>query len=198
MELHAEFEALVGPHMSALRAYCGRLTVTRWDAEDLCQEVLLRVFASCLRGSPVEHARPLLYTIARNLRIDAGRKRQLRTVAIAEAAGLAREEMSYASARGLAEWVAEHLSAREARMLMLAAVCRYSYQEIAEEMNSTPAAVKMVLHRAKKTLRAADCDQSADQRRKRQTAAAAPKRIEIDAWTNALLQSGAAVRAVSG
>ena len=187
---HTEFEALIIPHMSELRAYCRRLAASRWEAEDLCQEVLLRLFRSYRSGGSIEHAKPLLYTIARNLWIDAGRRKRLRTDAMEEASELALVELSYARARELTEWVAAHLTVREMKMLMLAAVYRYAYREIAEEMNCTVTTVRMALHRAKSVLRAADdagCEDTG--RDRRSTDAARLKLRDIDDWTHALLRN---------
>ncbi|HUC92887.1 MAG TPA: sigma-70 family RNA polymerase sigma factor [Paenibacillus sp.] len=187
MESLTDFEVQVMPHMGELRRYCYRLTSSDWDAEDLCQEVLLRLYQYHRKIGAFEQPRPLLYKVARNIWIDAGRRKRVAIVPIEEASQLAQPESHYASTRALVEWVVGNLSDREMKMLFLAAVYRYSYQDIADELKCTIPAVKMVLLRSKAALRAA-AHSSRDEMRR---SASSNSRInrEVDYWTHALLNN---------
>ncbi|MBW7454306.1 RNA polymerase sigma factor [Paenibacillus sepulcri] len=149
----AEFEDVITPHLNHLRTYCFYLTASHWEAEDLRQETLLRAFKHYRSKGDVQYPRSLLYKIARNVYIDAYRRRRGIMVPIDEAGEQSYCDENYASVRGLLEWVTEHLSEREVEMLLLAEVFRYSYQDIADELDCTVPAVKMVLHRSKQALR---------------------------------------------
>ena len=183
-----EFEDVIKPHMGPLRTYCFYLTASKWEAEDLLQDALLRAFQMYRRKGEFQHPRSLLYKITRNLHIDAHRRRRGVTVPIDEALQQPYHDQNYASVRGLLEWLAESLTEREVEMLMLSEVFRYTYQDIADELHCTVPAVKMVLHRTKLALR---------KRARMQDAAAVnsrkinqqkrPRKYSVDRWTTALM-----------
>ncbi|MBW7477441.1 RNA polymerase sigma factor [Paenibacillus oenotherae] len=153
------FEAKIAPYTAELRVYCLRLARNHWDAEDLYQEVMMRVFQYYRNSGDIRQARPLLYRVARNLRIDQYRRSRMQSncVSLEErsdpGACLADACPEYVAVRSLVEWTAEHLTKREMCMLFLFAVFRYTYREIAEELGCTLSAVRMVLHRSKLVLR---------------------------------------------
>lgn len=182
MPFPSEFEAAVGPYLSELRAYCRQLASSKWDAEDLYQESLLRTFEYYRKSDrTLLQPRPLLYKVARNLWIDRTRKLKSQPVPVlAEAADRKEKVMDYADIRGLVEWMAELLEERELSMLFLAAVYQYSYKEIAEAHRCTVPAVRMALHRSKLALRS--------HRAGSRACGADHSRIVIDYWTNALIQ----------
>lgn len=72
-------ERLVAAHYGDVLAYCRRHAPSRDEAEDLVQETFLRYVRS---GSYVEEGKPLAYliTIARNLCIDAARRKRVETL----------------------------------------------------------------------------------------------------------------------
>ena len=117
MKPWTEFEESVKPHLKHVRAYCAYLTSSKWEAEDLLQEALLRAFKHYRDTGKLRHPRSLLYKIARNLQIDAHRKRRGVTVPIDEALLQPHHDPDYVSVRGVLEWLTEHLSERETEML---------------------------------------------------------------------------------
>ncbi|GGD81296.1 RNA polymerase sigma factor [Paenibacillus nasutitermitis] len=153
MKPWVKFEDIITPHLNHLRTYCFYLTGCKWEAEDLRQETLLRAFKHYRSKGEFRYPRSLLYKIARNVHIDTYRRRRGIMVPLDEAGEQAYNDHNYASVRGILEWVAEHLSEREVEMLLLAEVFRYSYQDIADELDCTVPAVKMVLFRSKQVLR---------------------------------------------
>jgi RNA polymerase sigma-70 factor (ECF subfamily) len=186
MGSRTEFEAKIVIYSNELRVYCFRLTSSTWDAEDLCQEVLLRVFQYYLKIGMFAEPRALLYKVARNLVIDNHRKMRGSPLPLEKVQELPTIEMNYAAARGLVEWMTEHLSGRDMRMLLLAEVFRYSYRDIADELQCTVSAVKMALHRSKLTLRAEanpGCRAAVKRKKGKKTTGA----TEIDYWTHALM-----------
>lgn len=153
MKPWTEFEDVIAPHLNHVRTYCFYLTASKWESEDLLQDSLLRAFKHYRRTGELRHPRSFLYKVAKNLHIDAHRRRRGALLPIDEALHQPYYDQNYASVLGLLEWVAEHLSERAGEMFLLAEVFHYSYQDIAEELQCTVPAVKMVLHRSKLTLR---------------------------------------------
>ncbi|MBB3114511.1 RNA polymerase sigma-70 factor (ECF subfamily) [Paenibacillus phyllosphaerae] len=192
MQPWIEFEDAVKPHFQPLRTYCSYLTASRWEAEDLFQDVLLRAFQHYQKVGEFSHPRSLLYKIARNLTIDAHRRRRGITVSIDEALQRPYHDQNYASVRGLLEWMADYLSEREVEMLLLAEVLGYSYQDIAQQLNCTVPAVKMVLHRSKSTLRKRALSQYDPGMKPDRAAKKRPKspQISVERWTNAMMSLG--------
>src|SRR5262245_25629553 len=71
------------PHRAALHSYCCRLTGNVWDAEDLVQDTLARVFSQ-LGKTQVRLENPKAYLIrtAANLWIDRVRRAALERAAL--------------------------------------------------------------------------------------------------------------------
>jgi RNA polymerase sigma-70 factor (ECF subfamily) len=74
------FEVLVSRHRTPVFSFLLRLTGDRGRAEDLCQEVLLRVVRASERWQERARFRTWLYAIARNLAVDEARRAVLRRV----------------------------------------------------------------------------------------------------------------------
>lgn len=73
-----QFDALIAPHISALRARARQLCRSHYDSEDVLQDALMRAF---LTGSQVRdpaRIRPWLLTIITHTFIDLTRKRRRR------------------------------------------------------------------------------------------------------------------------
>jgi RNA polymerase sigma-70 factor (ECF subfamily) len=193
MKPWAKFEDMIMPHLNHLRTYCFYLTASKWEAEDLRQETLLRAFSQYNNSGEVRYPRALLLRIARNLHIDAHRRRRGTIVPIDEAVDQPYNDPNYASVRGLLEWLAENLSEREVDMLMLAEVFHYSYQDIADELHCSVPAVKMVLHRSKRSLRKrleghASVEETAPVKPKRKTSLRrSVQMVTVERWTKAVL-----------
>lgn len=192
-----DFESSVGPYLTELRAYCLRLTASRWDAEDLCQEVLLRTYRHYTERGDIRQMRSFLYTVARRLRIDESRRKRPACIPFDAAIEPCTVELGYVSARAMAEWVTAAVPAREARMLFLAAVFRCSYADIAQEMNTTVPAVRMALVRARSALRADRDKQPALTKRGAGKRPQVCSQATVDAWTYALLQGEPAEQALT-
>jgi RNA polymerase sigma-70 factor, ECF subfamily len=75
MDLEAEFRRLYDAHRDAVHAYLIGRAGGRQLAADLLQEVFLRVWRhlDTVAGLPADRQRGWIFTVARNLSIDAGR-----------------------------------------------------------------------------------------------------------------------------
>jgi RNA polymerase sigma-70 factor, ECF subfamily len=76
MDREAEFGRLYAAHRTAVHAYFAGRTGDRWVAADLMQEVFMRVWQRLpeLEGKSSDGQRAWIFTVARNLSIDAHRR----------------------------------------------------------------------------------------------------------------------------
>jgi len=72
------FDALLGRHRRGVYGYLLRSVATAAEADDLFQEVFLRVIRAAPRWRPEAKVTTWLYTIVRNVAIDAARRRKAR------------------------------------------------------------------------------------------------------------------------
>jgi RNA polymerase sigma-70 factor (ECF subfamily) len=150
----------IEPLRAPLHAYGLRLTGSVWDAEDLVQDTLLKGFAMIGRGdlhgpgSPVANARAYLFRTATNLWVDAERRRARERAILAEpqaeATPVGAEDLR---AAGEALFAAASPQARAA--VVLKEVFGFSLEEIADQLRTTPGAVKAALGRGRAGLQAA-------------------------------------------
>ncbi|GAA1937741.1 sigma-70 family RNA polymerase sigma factor [Kitasatospora viridis] len=163
------------PYRSELTAYCYRMLGSYHDAEDLVQETLLRAWKAREKYDPGRASvRTWLYRIATNVCLTALDGRQRRAlpsglVAVGEDPGVplvpapevpwlepfpggeARADLRLA-------WVAavQLLPARQRAVLVLREVLAFSAAEVAEQLDTTVAAVNSALQRARTAVSAAD------------------------------------------
>ena len=80
MDREAEFRRLYDAHRTAVHAYFVGRTGDPWAAADLMQEVFLRVWRRLpeVVGKPADGQRAWIFTVARNLSIDAHRRERTR------------------------------------------------------------------------------------------------------------------------
>jgi RNA polymerase sigma-70 factor (ECF subfamily) len=73
------FDELFSRHSGLLLSFISRLTAGKYDAEDLLQETFLRVITHARDYRPGAAIRPWLFTIARNVTLNALKKTRLRS-----------------------------------------------------------------------------------------------------------------------
>jgi RNA polymerase sigma-70 factor (ECF subfamily) len=173
------YEELMAPHLDELRKYCYYLTRSKWDAEDLLQETLLKSLLFFLHeGMARPDLKPFMVRVARNLWIDDCRKKQRRSKAIERWQKEAKwEDCDYAEVLGAIEWLAERFPGRNINAWLLFHYFGYSMQDIAEQTNCTVSAVKSLLHRTREMLR----NRSALTRRNKHI------RYDVERWSRAVM-----------
>lgn len=150
----AAFEALVRRHAGPLLAFCRRVVGNADEAEDRAQEAFMRVYKALDRFDPTRRFSSWLYRIAQNACVDALRARREWT---------SLDDSVEPAARPSAPLPAElppglddalrALPARQRAVLHLKYALGLDAIEIAERMEMTPGNVRVVLHRAIRTLR---------------------------------------------
>lgn len=168
------FEELVRRYQQRLIAVFDQLVPTREQAEDLAQEVFLRVFRARERYEPGAKFSTWLFTIANNVASNAirtvTRRKEVNIAAQknAENDGLALEHMATDASALMptrqvdqmerAELVRLAIDGLNERQKMALLLCKFegmSYAEIAETMGLTVKAVKSLLSRARVNLKVA-------------------------------------------
>ncbi len=158
----AAFDALFRRWAAPLLRYLERMVRDHAAAEDLLQEVFLRVHRARDRYLPEARFSTWLYRIATNLALNELRRPHLRrphrSMDDEETAPLAAEtpaadDVADARRTGQAAWrELERLPEKQRAALCLSAVEGLSYAEVARALEVTDKAVKALVHRARSTL----------------------------------------------
>lgn len=165
------YEELVGKYQRRVISFFQHM-VSREHAEDLAQEVFLRIYRARATYEPGARFSTWLFTIAHNVASNAIRRQQQRkevNVASADSGQLTAKPLDLmaqatsgfmparrADKRETAEMVSlaiQTLNERQKTAILLSKFENMSYQEIAETMGLTTQAVKSLLSRARANLR---------------------------------------------
>ncbi len=155
------------PFRPDLHRYCRRLTGDVWDAEDLVQDALLRVFG--LMGkvdTALGDPRAYLIRTATNLWIDQVRRQDVQQAALALEAEREERRMSEPTLSGerslevrdAAQQLIGRLAPRERAALLLKDVFDLSLEDTALTLRTSVGAVKAALHRGRGRLKEIDED----------------------------------------
>jgi RNA polymerase sigma-70 factor (ECF subfamily) len=210
------FRALVEPYRRTLEIHCYRMLGSRWDAEDLVQETLLRAWRSLDRFERRASVTTWLYRIATNACLDEIERRPRRAEPMVDPYPDDRVEEAQAFAAGGAGAVADpaaryalregmelalltaiqRLPGRQRAVLILRDVLGWTGPEVADLLETTVAAVNGALQRARATVedivpaRSVSGVRSAEDRELLEKYVAAWERKDIDALV-ALLRADA-------
>lgn len=175
------FEGLVTPHLPDLRHYCLSLTHSKWDAEDLYQEALLKTFLYVRNTASERVTKSFLFSAARLLWIDGYRRKKDAAVYRIDRW----TDIDYVEIRSIIEWLADRLSERNMEIWMLSEYYGFALQDIADRMEITVPAVKSSLYRTRELIRAQAQAETAETRPAK---AKSPQRNRtVDRWVGAVL-----------
>jgi RNA polymerase sigma factor (sigma-70 family) len=151
------FEELVRRYRRELTRFAARqLGEHASVAEDVVQEALLNAHRAIAAGARPEHPRAWLFTIVRNAAVNA--TRGARTTDAIEEHRHSTDDQTVAAAVEQSEWIGwlmgavHELPARQREALLGHAFEGRSYREIAARQQTTIAAVKSLLTRARRAL----------------------------------------------
>jgi RNA polymerase sigma-70 factor, ECF subfamily len=167
------FEELVDKYQHRLVAVLHHVVGSHDEAEDLAQEVFLRVYRSRKKYRARAKFSTWLFTIANNLALNALRNKQRKPVVpldvrdsgplgprpaeqlVRDQAGQPNQRLQQQELAGLVRQAVEGLNERQRMAVVLNKFEDMNYAEIAEVMDLTTKAVKSLLSRARMNLRAA-------------------------------------------
>lgn len=168
----AAFEELVTRYQSRLVNILRHLVGNREQAEDLAQEVFLRVYRSRKTYEPGAKFSTWLFTIANHVASNALRDRfRRREITLkthdsgplgarpierslqASSGQMPARQLAKAEMREIVRMSLDSLSERQRMAVLLSKFEGLSYAEIAEVMNISPPALKSLLSRARENLR---------------------------------------------
>lgn len=163
------FEKLMTAHFSRVLNFIFRYVGRRDIAEDLTQEVFIRVYKSVGNYQPQSKFQTWLFTIAKNLSLNELRAHKHKMVSMEEMidTGEDRVKIQFKDERQKtpAQQLLDHEQSQQIRKaiaelpenqrvaVLLRRYEQFTYEEIAEVMQVTPKAVKSLLNRAKENLR---------------------------------------------
>jgi RNA polymerase sigma-70 factor, ECF subfamily len=162
------FRNLVEIHQQRVLGTIGRMLGDDTEAEDLAQQVFVRVWKSASRWEPAAKFTTWLYTIVRNLVFNESRRRSRRPARsleemqddeehprqFADAATKSPDtELLDAEMQAAIERAIQELPEAQRIAVVLRRYQDVSYEEIAEVLQITVSAVKSVLFRARTELR---------------------------------------------
>lgn len=168
----AAFEELMLRHQGRLVMILEHLVGSRDLAEDLAQDVFLRVYRSRLRYVPGAKFSTWLYTIANNVASNALRSRSrrrevnltpsesgstgvnpLEMMVQASSGQIPARQLDKAEARDIVRLALGALNERQRLAVLLSKFEGMSYADIADTMELSPQAIKSLLSRARGNLR---------------------------------------------
>jgi len=168
----AAFEELVARYQSRLVTLFKHLVGSREQAEDLTQEVFLRVYRARKGYQPGAKFATWLFTIANHAAANALRDRSRRPemtlqtrdsgpmgarpldkMLLASSGQMPARQLDKAEMREIVRMAVESLAPRQRMAVLLSKFEGVSYAEIARIMDLSPQAVKSLLSRARENLR---------------------------------------------
>ena len=166
------FEELMQRYQSRLVSLLAHLVGRRDLAEDLAQDVFLRVYRARKRYVPGSKFSTWLYTIANNVASNArrgmARRKEVNLVnresgemagnpldaaALAASGLMPTRQLDKAELREIVKLAISALNERQRMAVLLNKFEHLSYEEIAEVMQLSPSAIKSLLSRARANLR---------------------------------------------
>lgn len=143
-----------------LLGFLQRLVGSRADAEELVLEVFVRLHRAAPRYEPTARFSTFLFSIAQRLALNELRRRRRKPVELVapetfdHLAGDASEERRLADLEESFQIALGRLAPKHRTALLLVVQQGLGYEEAAQVLNSTPNAVRVLVHRARQELKA--------------------------------------------
>ncbi|WP_308807559.1 RNA polymerase sigma factor [Bacillus sp. MCCB 382] len=145
--IHIIFEELEQT-VNKLYRYCLKLSGSHWQAEDLLQETLLKIYHLKKADPDREFTFSFLYKVAKNLFIDEKRKKK---EFLSHHEDI-REVSDPTEFDALIEILLSALPLQQAMLITLKDVFQYKTKEIAAMLRVSDESIKTALHRSRKKL----------------------------------------------
>ena len=150
---NCDVPALWAEHRLMLKAYILKRIKDRDLAEEILQEVLIKVYSFCLRSSGVKNLKSWLFQIAHNTIIDHYRKQnKIANVELPEEVD-EDENLAFQDATDFIQPLLKFLPAEYALPLKLSDIEGLKQAEVAEKLNLSLSATKSRIQRARQLLK---------------------------------------------
>jgi RNA polymerase sigma-70 factor (ECF subfamily) len=147
-------QALFAAHQDGLLRYLTRAVGHRETAQDLTQDVFVRISSSATLPPSAEQQRAWVFRIARNLVIDHHRRQQHRHTESLPVDPVGHSAVAAADTAAIVHQALSRLDDEARDVFLMREVGGLSYVEIAEACQLTPDAVRSRIHRTRLQLRA--------------------------------------------
>jgi RNA polymerase sigma factor (sigma-70 family) len=154
----AEFVSLVMPFKDKVFRLAKRLLVSREEAEDATQEILLKLWNNKAKIEEYKNVEAFSMTMTKNFCLDRLKSRQAQNLKIVHSnytdgnASLQRQ----LEVRDSMDWVSriiEDLPEQQKIIVQLRDIEQYEYAEISKMLDMNETAIRVALSRARKTIR---------------------------------------------
>lgn len=143
---------IVNRYRKELYGYCMLLTKSTWEADDLVQETLTKLFALGLK-KPLSIQKAYLFRTATNAWIDICRKKKAYVEELLEDYAPVANDADPLELQDSLQYMLHLLPVGQTVVLLLIDIFHFTSKETAEMLSSTEGAVKAMLHRARSALR---------------------------------------------
>ncbi|WP_047547681.1 RNA polymerase sigma factor [Psychroserpens sp. Hel_I_66] len=153
-----DFTKLVMPFKDKVFRLAKRLLVSREEAEDATQEILLKLWKNKQKIADYNNVEAFSMTMTKNFCLDRLKSKQAQNLKIVhsnyEEKNTSLEKQ--VEARDSVDWVSkiiEELPEQQKIILQLRDIEEYDFEEIAKVVDMNPTAIRVALSRARKTIR---------------------------------------------
>ncbi|MDO6807919.1 RNA polymerase sigma factor [Zobellia galactanivorans] len=154
----ADFLKIVGPFQDKLYRLAKRLLVSREEAEDATQEILLKLWAKKKNMGQYKNVEAFAMTMTKNFCLDRLKSKQAGNLKLVhtnykEGGSSLQKKVEAKDSVSWVQKIMEDLPEQQKMVLQLRDVEEYDYDEIADMLEMKPTAVRVALSRARKTVR---------------------------------------------
>ncbi|MGJ8738179.1 RNA polymerase sigma factor [Zobellia laminariae] len=154
----ADFIKIIGPFQDKLYRLAKRLLVSREEAEDATQEILLKLWAKNNSIEQYKSVEAFAMTMTKNFCLDRLKSKQAGNLKLVhtnyeEKGSSLQKKIEANDSVSWVEKIMADLPEQQKMVLQLRDVEEYDYDEIAKMLEMQPTAVRVALSRARKTVR---------------------------------------------
>ena len=159
-KLRNEFEEIVFVYSKDLWNYCKYLTGSPWDGEDLFQETMIKAFGLLpQRWSDITDKKYYLFRIATNTWLDQCRKQKREIGTLDETPEANLDFSDHLRLVEILTSLDSNLTPKQTAAFLLLDIFKFSAEEIAGIVHSTPGGVYSAVQRARKKITSMDFSQ---------------------------------------
>ncbi|MBT2161056.1 RNA polymerase sigma factor [Zobellia barbeyronii] len=154
----ADFIKIIGPFQDKLYRLAKRLLVSREEAEDATQEILLKLWTKNKSIEQYKSVEAFAMTMTKNFCLDRLKSKQAGNLKLVhtnyeEKGSSLQKKIEANDSVSWVEKIMDDLPEQQKMVLQLRDVEEYDYDEIAKMLEMQPTAVRVALSRARKTVR---------------------------------------------